>query len=122
MVAWRTAWFRQRRAHGVSAVAATQSETADDGAEPPTSAWADTDWVEACYGCLSWTAKLYVFWTAFAVRYDAERETDTQTTVAAAGGVVVLASLMLLAYASPTLARRLPCGNAAPARPLVAIY
>ena len=91
-------------------------------------AWADTDWVEACYGCLSWTAKLYVFWTAFAMRYDEEKGTDTLRPVFYGGGFVVLVALGGLVVSSPVLSERVDafgkklfCCKAS-ARPFMPLY
>lgn len=43
-------------------------------------AYLDVDWVEAMYACLSWTAKLYVFWTSFAYAYDGSVERPGRRT------------------------------------------
>ena len=53
--------------------------------------WSSTAWVEAGYSLLSWTAKLYVFWTAFAFRYKVDHQ--TLNLISGLIGVVVLVSI-----------------------------
>ena len=76
---------------------------------PGDTAYADIDWVEAMYACLSWTAKLYVFWTSFAYVYDAsqpdggfDRDAGEKGTLSThigsiGAGVVMIAILSVMA-------------------------